>query len=358
MTRIDHHPVLSDVRNGFISTATGVLILAVLFFIATQAPAEQKKDGNKNSDDRAQSQIPPAATPAESQKYLAEFRETYGLPDDRCLKRMAPPFTRGRLEYYRVHDAHQAELLPKGPDYMWFRWDERPSKPLPVNWGEKHEGRISPAGMGWVGDEGLAIGELIGDFTRLERHQFEGDRQLLDQKVTGDWIFRDGAAPEKILAAMSEILQKECKKRIRFRCFEAERPVIAATGKYVYHPLPGNEDVRDEADVRFDEIEFAARPEKESQSRPVKDWRYDGGAFEDLLLRLSWYCDQRIVNEVADLPDDPILFYWPKRTNEFSYGSPPQVDRAATWKLVSQQTGLTFTEKKQHVLVVVVEQSQ
>ncbi len=57
----------------------------------------------------------PASTPAAgndvSKQLLAEFRRAYALPDDKVVKRVAPPVSPARMEYYRVHDAEQAKAI-------------------------------------------------------------------------------------------------------------------------------------------------------------------------------------------------------------------------------------------------------
>ena len=76
----------------------------------------------------AEKEKPPASTPAVpndvSKELLAEFRRTYALPDDQVIKRVAPPFSPGRLEFYRVREPAQAQAIPKPPNCMWFGWGD------------------------------------------------------------------------------------------------------------------------------------------------------------------------------------------------------------------------------------------
>ena len=57
---------------------------------------------------------PPASNNA-SQQLLEEFQRTYALPDGQVIKRVPPPSSPGRLEFYRVHDAVQAENYSRRP---------------------------------------------------------------------------------------------------------------------------------------------------------------------------------------------------------------------------------------------------
>jgi hypothetical protein len=53
---------------------------------------------------------------------LAEFRRAYALPDGKVVGRVAPPFSPGRLEYYRVHEPVQAQAYPDPQGCMRIGW--------------------------------------------------------------------------------------------------------------------------------------------------------------------------------------------------------------------------------------------
>jgi hypothetical protein len=72
-----------------------------------------------------------------SRELLEDFQRFYALPDDKVIKRVAPPFSPGRLEYYRVHDPEPSTRKPNGPEFMWFRWaDAKPGESNPFREGK------------------------------------------------------------------------------------------------------------------------------------------------------------------------------------------------------------------------------
>jgi hypothetical protein len=59
----------------------------------------------------------------------------------------------------------------------------------------------------------------------------------LNRIVAGDWVFRRGATLEEEFADLSSILAEQQRLYIRFERREGRRPVLVATGRFVYTPL-------------------------------------------------------------------------------------------------------------------------
>lgn len=292
-----------------------------------------------------------------SKRLLAEFRQSYAVPDGKVIKRVAPPFSPGRLEFYRVHDARQAKLIPEGPEYYLFKWDK--PKPTDANHtGWWSEGRLTPAGMGWVGGKGVELSTLIDYFTGIHRFETLGDRLLIDAKVSGDWVTRYGASPEKLLPELEAILRSECKLPVRLRLVQEDRKVIVVEGMYVYRPVPGRSAVSIKEGCEennwlegdYDVLEVFTRDRKDC-------WDASSYDFESLLNRLSRSIDRPVLNEVARPPKNKLIVE--DNLNPIS-GRPKRTewDEAALLTHLGKQTGLTFTEKTRRVRVLHVERAE
>ena len=297
----------------------------------------------------------PAAKSAEKSKtsaeLLAEFRKTYALAEGQAVKRIAPPFGPGRMEHYRVHDARQAQLLPEGPEFMWFRWSD--------HWAERYsdhlEGKLYLGGMGWVGGKGVPVSSLVNSLTSkaakntpgIQGYEMLGDRKLMARKIQGDWVVREEATAEKILEDLGKILREECKTPIRFRLVKEDRKVIVAEGKYVFKPLPGNRDLTDEANIAWDRIDIYEKDYKGHR----ESW---GSNLNGVFSIASGFLQRPILNETIGRPENPITAYYSARRLR-ACRKKGNADEAAILKHLAEQTGLTFTEKTRKVRVLHVD---
>src|SRR5579872_993965 len=312
----------------------------------------------ENSAARQSIQSAASAKPADaSRQLLAEFRQTYALPDDKVIKRVAPPFSTGRQEFYLVHESEQAKLSPKGPEYLWFTWDEpEPDDPNLTGWERFREGQLTVKGMGWIGGKGRELGSLVDDFTGIQRYEMVGERKLTDVKVSGDWVIRHGAAPDKILTELETILRGECKLGVRLRLVREDRKVIVAEGRYAYRPLPGRGTVNFEQGSEENGWLEGDYDVLEVFSRNRQDWWNGSYSFEELLARLSRSFGRPVLNEVARPPKNEFIV----NDNIPRNSKPPKEpewDETVLLKHLSEQTGLTFTEKKRRLRVLRVEQA-
>jgi hypothetical protein len=316
----------------------------------------------KNCSGGEPASCPPAAAPPAKAKdfkqLLEEFRQAYALPDDKVIKRVGPPFSAGRLEFYRVHDPRQAKLICEGPGYFWFKWDEPKPDPHCVDGYRWREGRLGMAGLGCVGGKGVELCTLVDYFTGIHRYEMLGDRKLLDAKVAGDWVIRYGAPPEKLLPEMEAILRRECKLPVRLRLVREDRKVIVAEGNYVYRPLPGlgtvtykeGSEENNWLEGDYDELEVFANDRNDL-------WQEAWYDLDTLLKRLNYSIDRPVLNEVSRPPKNSLIVCATFTPVE---GRPKQgkLDEAAILKHLSEQTGLTFSEKTRRVRVLLVERAE
>ena len=239
-----------------------------------------------------------------SKLLLEEFQRTYALPDDKVVKRVPPPYVPGRLAFYRVHDAEQARIIPEGPEFMLFRWDQRTPNPLPADW--PREGRLSEAEIGWVGGKGQEVAYLVESFTGIHPYEMQGDQQLMQTGVSGDWVIRDGVAPKKLLQELQAALRTECRLPIRFRLVQKDCQVIVATGQYTFQPLPGNADYTDEAFLPWDRVDVYEK----DRSTIVEE---GGGTLDDVFDIVARFINRPVVNEVSQLPQNFVCWHWSAR---------------------------------------------
>jgi len=313
---------------------------------------------------------PEASDDADSKRLLEEFQRAYALPDGQVVRRVARPFTPGRLEFYRVHHARQAKSIPEGPEYMWFKWDRIKPKHPPINWASLHEGRLSTGGMGWVGGEGVSVAGLVNTFTKIRSYEMLGDRKLKFTFIPGDWVVRDGVPAEKMLQGLGAVLREECNVPVRLRLAEADRPVIVVAGTYTYRPMPGRRTVTEDhkfgyegSDLQdYDQLEiFQHDRDGLTQVR--------SGNFDELLSFLTDRIHRPVIDGGVKLPAtmtspkpsqrEHLLEWrsreWWKIRDAIADGT---LDTAAILKHLSDQTGLTFSEGTRRGRVVLIERAE
>ncbi len=315
-----------------------VVLWTIALISAKSVADEAEEQGSSPGDD--------------SRRLLDEFRTTYALPDDAVVKRVAPPFTAGRMEYYRVHATHQAKILPEGPDYMWFYWGHAPTKPRRL-----HEGNLSTGGMGWIGDDGNPIAALITKLTGgyyhhhhgkggVQSYELLGDQQLRGTKIPGDWVVRAGSSPEEIVEGLQTVLRKELRLPIRLRLTEAEREVLVAKGEYSYSPLPGNVGQLDEyGDYHVVDI-FDKDRDRLQGGRGV--------TLDHVLVGAAKFIGRPIYNQIARPPEQRIVWRWSARRYR-EIREKGDVDEAAVLDNLAKQTGLTFEKETRRARVLLVE---
>ncbi|MHC4406729.1 MAG: hypothetical protein ACYTG0_44470 [Planctomycetota bacterium] len=313
---------------------------------------------------------PPASNNNASRQLLDEFRQTYALPDGQAVKRVSPPFSPGRLEYYRVYHAAQAKSIPEGPEFMWFKWDRRKPNPPPINWSRRHEGRLSTGGMGWVGGKGVSVAGLVDTFTGIHSYEMQGDRKLKWTRLPGDWVVRDGVPAERMLQGLGAVLREECKVPVRFRLAEADHQVILAEGTYTYQPMPGRSTVTEDHKYGYEGSDLQDYDQLEIFQHDRNGLtQVQSGTLDKLLSFLTECVDCPVIDGGIKLPADMTsrkpserehLLEWRSREwwkyrDALEKGT---LDTAAILKHLSEQTGLTFSERTRRTRVLLIERAE
>jgi hypothetical protein len=172
-------------------------------------------------------------------------------------------------------------------------------------------------------------------------YEIEGDLELLNTEVSGDWIFRMGGPAEQLVRPLEACLQRAIRRRLILTLRRVEREVVIARGRYQPSALPGDAD-------RV--IEVFAR-------EPAKDEGRGNSDFPHFLECTAEWLGRPIVDEVESPPDARVR--WRYNLREDPTKLPRRDDRDVTLVLtrLHEQIGLTFTREKRPVQILSVERA-
>lgn len=265
--------------------------------------------------------------PKDVQQDVETFEAAYSLGDEELLARIAPPFVPERMVYYRTKHAFQAQAIPRGPDTMVFRWQNNKLKYWLMN---------------FSGGKGTAVRTLLMTLADVYPQEIEGDQQILDTKVPGDFVLRVGQPREQAVAVLEAILRDDVRLPVRLRFRDVKRPVYVLRGEFEFTPL---KDYPDSVQIYGDEL-VADRGAGEG-----------GGDFSEFVKGVGMWIEQPVVSEVEN----------PPRTLSWRYhlSSPftPQQSAVAknprsVLKNLEGQTGLTFAHEVRETRMLFVEREQ
>ena len=131
---------------------------------------------------RAAAQPADAAAAGADAPYKAEMDRVYRLEKGQVLKHVPRPFIPERMQWYRAEHAHQAQAIPRGPDYVVFDFSDA--------------GGLRHWGMGF-GFEKMPLRKVLDSALRLRTYEYEGPKDLLGLDLAGDWVVRTDAPMEQ-----------------------------------------------------------------------------------------------------------------------------------------------------------------
>ena len=121
------------------------------------------------------------------------FNDIYGLREDEVIRRVEPPFVEERMDYYRRERPSQAEKIPRVPDAMMLMW---------------HDGKLKNSGVFFGrqpdGGRGYQLHNLIQYLLKIFPQDLEGNAQLAEMTIPGDFVARADADSEQYRAARAE----------------------------------------------------------------------------------------------------------------------------------------------------------
>jgi hypothetical protein len=270
----------------------------------------------------------PAPQPAPAGDWRARFEQVYRLADGEVLKRIPPPFIPERMDWYRTQDAHQAELIPRGPEYMTFHWD----------------GQLRRWGMGFGYRDGQTIAQLLGSTMQMKTYEFEGPADLLSYKLTGDFIIRRDTTSRAQFDALCLIVRADGGPAMRFTQQTLDRPVIIASGTYGFRPLKDSDNPRA---VHL----YVGEPDRTTGGGG------GSGDLDDLIREIGSRAGVAVVNNVEGAKPQMVSYRYHRSSNLSDEKPGPQRDEKIRKLLdaVTGQTGLEFKIESRPVQVWVAE---
>ena len=268
----------------------------------------------------------PTAAPGQEQAALAEFEKVYHLDPDQLVRRVKPPYLPGRMVNLKKW---WAEAFSQSPY-------ETSGTFLPMVYPEI-DGQLGQPGFRFtsgVDQAGIPASELlnaVGAGLKLWRRDVEDPDKLLDPMVEGDFVIRADAPPDKVIAALGQLLQRECGIPVQLELRDVEHPVIVISGKI--------------------EPPFVIEPETvvelSTEASQSGEGENEQGTFGDFLKAVGRFIDpqRRIVNEVANSPyrQEKISWHSTPRTETNDTTALGESEARAAFDHLEQQTGLKFT---------------
>ncbi len=312
-----------------------VALTAVLLGIVAAIPSSaQQVEPVRKSD------VAAPKAPAKEPAWKTEFRKIYGLKDGELLRRVAPPYPDCRAEYFRenIREHYRANKLEipeaaiagdSSDRFTKFGWKDG----WPVD-------RLTQQTMPIKPDEGVRLVQLLHMTTGFGHTRTEGDAELLEHKVTGDFVVRADADPVKVAARLQQVLRRECELPLALVIDEVEREVYVLSGEYVTKPL---------ADRKENQIELYGF---ELTDRGIGGG--GSGTLQEMADHIEGFVEGRIV--LGTIKNAPKRVEW-----HFNYRSPVTAaeraqdrDPESVLKNLAAQTGLTAKLEKRKLNILTV----
>jgi hypothetical protein len=262
----------------------------------------------------------------------------YRVEPGKVLKRVAPPFPKERMEYYRIGHPSQAQSVPDGPSAMIF---------------QQRDGKLKNWSMTFSGDSGHSVEGLITGLTGIRSQMIEGG-DVREARVPGDWVLRVGATDAKIIKQLAEILRNELSLDVQMEFREIERPVYVARGKYTFTPVEGGR--AREATILTDRTQVTDSIEIfGKQLVPNSGAGGGSGKFDTFLAWLGDWIGEPIVSEVTSPPAGKLSWNLHARSPFTDQTRAEDHDPMLVLPNITAQTGLTLTLERRPVKTLFVE---
>lgn len=308
--------VYSKLGLGLVLTATVVTVGALL--AAGHAPLAPA--------------VPSPADPPPEPAWKAEFRKAYALADGQLVKRVAPPFPASRDDYFRAMHKN-----PEAPGTAERAKEHAGRSALILWWDGK---AIRPASVLESPTPTFALASHLADHLALPVEFGGAD----PSPITGDFVLRAGAAPEKLLPAVEKLLRDECGVKVALAVREVEREVIVATGTFKLKPRPWRK--ANEVDV------YTGDKALDKDLKPDGQWLRGRGGLPAFARDLERFTGKRVVNETVGPAPAAFTWYTHDRNSGDLAEQAEDHDLEKVLANVSEQTGLTFKTEMRTVRVL------
>lgn len=340
MTR--RHPILAGaVILMFVSASAVICCITIVQRArgdqppATEAPASPAKTraeyvpptaATKTGSEKTTVAKPTPHEDRQREKALDALAKVYALKPNEALKSFSSRFPPERGAYL---DTLYPKLPHAGQDldgYIWivFTWKD----------GLKYKNATvhsAPAGLG------RRVLDVMTGLLDCPEQEIEGDETILSKGIAADFVVREDAPPEKVVARLAEIFKDRFHLAVNISIKEQEREVFVLKGKYKPNPSSAG---------RF-----------EIYGHEIIDPDQGGGGdgtFREMLGHMGDWIKRRIVAEVEGAPDYVSWhFNWRAPFTKELLAEDQNPD--SVMKHLAEQTGLNVNKEKRRVRVFAVE---
>jgi hypothetical protein len=312
-----------------IFAAVGLVIAATIApatVAFSDARASQKEPGLTDGSRGG----PKATAPVDDeQRSLTELLETYRLAPSQNLKRIPTPRPKGIRVWYARKEPGLGDI-----------GELNSVRAMTFSWRDPDRLRMTSSLFGK--SEGWTIRELprvLG--MGLHPYEIEGDSELLNSEVAGDWIVREGISAGQLVQPLEAILQRAIRRRITVALRRVEREVVVARGRYRPSPMPGH---------AKDEIEVYARQLAQDDDRGEAV-----GGFPEFLRWTAGWIGRPILNEVESPPKAKIVWHSNEREARSERSRHKDRFEMLVLRHLQEQTGLTFASERRPIEILFVE---
>jgi hypothetical protein len=281
-------------------------------------------------DDPARSGITAQTTTAadDDGKALATFLQIYRLAPGQDLKFVESPRPPGVNVWWKQKHANDVDH-PGEINAMTFGWRDPDLL-------ENRAATFGPSGQGFS-----LRGVIQHIRVNINATEIEGDPDLLETQIVGDWIFREGVPDDRMIAALEPILQRMHRLRIKLAFRSVARDVVVVRGRYRHSPLPGR------AKNRIDIYSIGL----------VKNSGAGGGTadFSEFIHAVAGWISRPVISEVEFAPKESITWRYHARSPFTEQMRREDHNEALVLEHLQEQTGLTFTREKKPIRVLFVE---
>lgn len=289
--------------------------------------AEEKAEPEIETDDRPVEEL----TQAELTALAAEYEQLCELSSETALIRIAPPFPKSRLAYYRVKSPGQADAIPRGPDNMFLRWKD---------------GKLSNWGMSFAGGDGTNLGTAIRMLLRVYPQEIIWGDGLESLNITGDFVVDTKASQPRILARLEKLFNDQSEQKLSMKFRDIERDVYIAGGDFEFKPI----------DPVQKQIEIYGKRLNTNRSRGGGG----SGNVDEFLEWVGMWIEEPVIGEL-DTPSKE-YFRWHYNDGRDKEGTEEDrlqaKDPELVLKHVTEQTGLTFKKEKRKVRTLFIERKK
>ena len=289
-----------------------------------------QRDGGQTQDDTA-SETDTEKVKDEHEAKLAkvkpDFDTIYRLNDGEVLRHVPEPLDRElRLKWY------ESIFGDRGKD------DQMAIVTLYLQW-KDNRAQWKGAEVGFS-DGGSSFRSVLSMLDAVSPQYIEGETDLLDKKIPGDWVFDPEASADEIVAAMQPVLRKEWGIPVTLGFRNVERDVYVVSGQWKFKPISPD----------FPDVQIYG-------NYLAKDSRGGGGAgdFNKFLANVGSWIDMPIVSEVKQPPSTELSWRHHMPSPFTQQQRDDAHNPAAVISNLKEQTGLSFAKERRKTRVLFLE---